>query len=60
MVTRADGTVIMKDEQYKGGVSISKQVLGQGKELEGAVLTVEQTFKIKSELLEQMSMEQLK
>ena len=38
-----DGTVIMKDEQYKGGVSISKQVLGQGKELEGAVLTVEQT-----------------
>ena len=28
-----DGVVKMADEQYKGGVSISKQALGQGKEL---------------------------
>ena len=31
-----DGVVRMADEQYKGGVSISKEVLGQGKELAGA------------------------
>ena len=30
----------MKDELYTGGVSISKQVLGQGTELKGASLTV--------------------
>ena len=38
-----NGVVKMKDALYTGGVSISKQVLGQGKELAGAVLTVNQT-----------------
>ena len=33
-----EGVVTMKDEQYKGGVSISKQVLGQGTELAGAAI----------------------
>ena len=35
-----DGIVKMADEQYKGGVSISKVALGQGTELVGANLTV--------------------
>ena len=35
-----DGVVVMADEQYSGGVSISKEVLGQGNELAGADLTV--------------------
>ena len=35
-----NGVIVMKDEQYKGGVSVSKQVLGQGTELAGASLTV--------------------